>query len=472
MVWWIAAFVLSVLGFWMVQRGWCGARRVVSRTRRCPKCRYDMSAMPGEMICAECGFTARDEATWYAGRRRFGPIVVGLVLWISAIGAASWPSARVNGYLSFLPLRVQIQVWPAWLRLLDTLELDPSAEWTAVQMIPSLIQDTDSAAIRETAWRRGMQELRALPPMSESAGDVAYILTQTPIMSYTTYDPSTMIEIESSDVLFLLNHPNEFAVAAGTYLAPYCTDSGDEIFEAVLAVLGTPRDAECDAIYTLYTLDRGRDGVWTREVFATGSEREKETLAGHVAYSAWIALYPQNATGVQSTPYDDSFMREFMEHARGGDVSVRSALMSPMVQVLSWLQPQFDQEGSVTGFGQTLTSPERALEVVELFRAVMSSDDEVAVRVYPHLVQPRSNVPVRVFSVLLRRPLGDQATARILGIIESQGTAGTDALADLRVFRDDPGKPEQLRLRAGTLIESMTRSAPVSSEQIDPMDAD
>lgn len=69
-LWWIGAVALSGVGTWLVLRGLFGHRRIASRTRRCPRCRYDMTGRPGEMTCAECGFTAEHEARFYGGKRR------------------------------------------------------------------------------------------------------------------------------------------------------------------------------------------------------------------------------------------------------------------------------------------------------------------------------------------------------------------------------------------------------------------
>jgi hypothetical protein len=81
--------------------------------RRCPRCWYDMEAVPG-LVCPECGRAARRERALHKRRRRWGLAAAAAMLGVAAY--AGWLVQRMarSGWAAELPtpaLLAVIQVW-------------------------------------------------------------------------------------------------------------------------------------------------------------------------------------------------------------------------------------------------------------------------------------------------------------------------------------------------------------------------
>lgn len=111
---------------------WWGWRDPFSRIRRCPACRYDMTATSGRK-CPECGTEARNERVMHWKRRRYRWVVAGLVLALSSWVVFRWPEYQrtswSTGPLAFVPRTVLVLAWPAIAKWQGDSSDNPNAWW-------------------------------------------------------------------------------------------------------------------------------------------------------------------------------------------------------------------------------------------------------------------------------------------------------------------------------------------------------
>lgn len=460
MWWWVLALVLAGVGGWLVMRGLFGDRRLVSRSRRCPRCRYDMTGLPGGMTCAECGFTARDEASWYGGRCRPAQALVGGVVLLAAFAAVSWPVGREKGYLSMLPLRVQIEVWPTWLRTLRSFGLGTEAEWGAVQGIPGAVDQSHSQSLRRAVWEGGLSELRRLDPLSEEADSVAYIMMQTPLVEWPG-ETGLAIEASPETVLFLLRHPNECAVAAGMYLAPHSTESVDEIFSEIASIRGTPRDAEGDPVYAMIEVDRRNGYRWIEGVLSGGSDPDLGAVAMWAASYAVGAIYQNPQYPVTPPERYDRDLEVALRWLREGPEATRSRIAFHLFRYSGHFGPQWNEAGEFVGTGLSLRKPEAYEEILRLSQDMIASDEsQLAEWMIERRMTRNGFGQIRLVSSVLRRPISDAAAGRILSFLEADSNAIAEALGDLEAFAADPSRSQILRERAAALGREIRKANP------------
>ncbi|MEM9372742.1 MAG: hypothetical protein AAGA55_03785 [Planctomycetota bacterium] len=70
--------------------------------RRCPRCHYDMSQLPG-LRCQECGRRQPHEGRFYRTRRHWRWCVAGVGLMLLAWAAAQVPRVRSEGWVAVTP---------------------------------------------------------------------------------------------------------------------------------------------------------------------------------------------------------------------------------------------------------------------------------------------------------------------------------------------------------------------------------
>ncbi len=116
----VAAALGAALLLWALFADWLGRARK-GRTKRCPKCWYEMEGIPaasttdaaagGVYICPECGGRVRGEKKLLRSRRRWGWAVVGVLL---GVGATSQTATRVwkYGWTAGIPGWVLVRVIP------------------------------------------------------------------------------------------------------------------------------------------------------------------------------------------------------------------------------------------------------------------------------------------------------------------------------------------------------------------------
>ncbi len=100
--WIVAGIGAAALVVWIIGRSG-------THLRRCPKCRYDLSATPG-FTCPECGVTARDERALRRRRRKRSLKWTGVVLGAIGLSMAGTGLVRRDGWAALAPDWV---IWPA-----------------------------------------------------------------------------------------------------------------------------------------------------------------------------------------------------------------------------------------------------------------------------------------------------------------------------------------------------------------------
>jgi hypothetical protein len=86
------------------------ARRSRAR-RRCPRCWYDMSGLPGRQ-CPECGRTARSERRLFRHRRTRTRVLAVVVLSAASYALFITPSLRQGAWITRVPGTVLIAALP------------------------------------------------------------------------------------------------------------------------------------------------------------------------------------------------------------------------------------------------------------------------------------------------------------------------------------------------------------------------
>ncbi|MCC6906591.1 MAG: hypothetical protein IT430_01495 [Phycisphaerales bacterium] len=88
-----------------------GLLRRFARSRRCPKCWYDLSHSPG-LTCSECGYTATCERQLHKWRRRWRGVAFLALAWL---GVYLWNYARAiyeHGWLAGVPTPILVHFTP------------------------------------------------------------------------------------------------------------------------------------------------------------------------------------------------------------------------------------------------------------------------------------------------------------------------------------------------------------------------
>ncbi|MEO0630014.1 MAG: hypothetical protein AAFY46_04710, partial [Planctomycetota bacterium] len=208
-LWWLGAVALSGVGTWLVLRGLFGHRRIASRTRRCPRCKYDMTGRPGEMTCTECGFTAADEARLYGGRRRWWVVVLGVLGWISGVAMLIVPeSMERRGVAWALPAPIRDRF------LVELVVLD---DRTAGQVVRDAVERVASDTAEPTDHRllervlEGATDAMAKPGLTSERARGLNRLTRL----YRRVAWAVDVEIGETELDRLLNSPHQSAVALG-----------------------------------------------------------------------------------------------------------------------------------------------------------------------------------------------------------------------------------------------------------------
>jgi hypothetical protein len=79
--------------------------------RRCPKCLYDMTGVPG-LRCPECGRDAKRERRLHKTRRRWGWFAVSVLMFPLACFSGIYPQAKRDGWPSVTPTWLLVRLAP------------------------------------------------------------------------------------------------------------------------------------------------------------------------------------------------------------------------------------------------------------------------------------------------------------------------------------------------------------------------
>jgi hypothetical protein len=97
---WAAGGTVAMTGLLLC--GWALLRDRSRGRRRCPRCWYDMSGVPG-MKCPECGRTPRTEKRFFRTRRRWRWAVAGTALATFGAGTAAAPAIASGEWVLYVP---------------------------------------------------------------------------------------------------------------------------------------------------------------------------------------------------------------------------------------------------------------------------------------------------------------------------------------------------------------------------------
>lgn len=215
---WVGAVLLGGAGGVLIVSGLFGHRWIVSRKRRCPRCRTGVSESAElATTCPRCGFVGRNETDWYRGMRRPVLVGAGVIVLVVAVGFGSHPTARETGYLAFLPVSVRVSVWPEWRMAWRGLGNDTRRDWASLMdEVRRLPERRDSVSLARAAYLECLRVLRQ-PGLEEWAyKDAAELMNALDLERLRVSD---LAFVTDEDVRYLMSYPNGDAAEAGVLLA-------------------------------------------------------------------------------------------------------------------------------------------------------------------------------------------------------------------------------------------------------------
>jgi hypothetical protein len=117
---WLYWTIGGVLALVAIVFAWRAVFRDRARGRfRCPKCWYDLTAPEGAapvlpVTCSECGRVTREARRLDRTRRRWGRVVVALVMVGASCAIAVYPSVHRNGWASLVPTWFIVDTMPVF----------------------------------------------------------------------------------------------------------------------------------------------------------------------------------------------------------------------------------------------------------------------------------------------------------------------------------------------------------------------
>ncbi|MEM9165986.1 MAG: hypothetical protein AAGB48_03065 [Planctomycetota bacterium] len=460
----LGSVTLAAAGGVLVWLGWAGRRRIVSRTRRCPRCRYDMTGRPGEMTCPECGLIALDEAAWYGGRLRVRWLVAGALVLLLAAGVGGWPFARERGLISLLPLRAQVEIWPTWLRAWRALDLDTTQEWNAISGLGRRIAGYDQLtgtyhADRElalAAFERCMHELRTQPVTSQSAEDAAYIVGMVPIQYYF-YNRELLVPTEDVDTL--LGTPFEWSLRLGIELASQADHDPEVMIQHLLAIANASPSDRNAIITSVCEIDRQRGRVTMDAILADEHHPDLQRVAWNIATLARNAFYVRDTVAGEEDEL--AYLHDWLAK---GSPGTRAALAVQLGYQVYNMPLEWDAVSGrlvPTGRGQypvDTRAPVVAMELIEMIDDESPIIADAMADMFVKLVERSSVARMQPWIApaciaLLDRSVNDATAARILRVAVRNALPDAGMIEVLERFVADDTRPQELRDRARWVAE-------------------
>lgn len=113
--------------------------------RRCPRCWYDLDAVPGA-TCPECGRAARNEREFHRTRRRWKLAILGLAVMAAGLAIAAVPAIRAGTWVRSVPTTALVWFFPAAIEQIET----PGRDWPGVAK--QLLEETARRAETGRMW--------------------------------------------------------------------------------------------------------------------------------------------------------------------------------------------------------------------------------------------------------------------------------------------------------------------------------
>ncbi|MEM8757417.1 MAG: hypothetical protein AAGF47_06515 [Planctomycetota bacterium] len=454
---WLGSVLLAAVGGWLGMRGFFGNRRIASLTRRCPRCKYDMTGRPDAMTCAECGLTAKHESQWYGGRRWLWPIVLSGAMLVSSFALGSWPITRQTGYLALLPLRVQVEVWPTWTRFYHWAMLGSESEERGIEQLGRSVADSDNRSLERAFVRSGIAGIRSSRD-PRVARTIAYVLSSVGVWP----DVGTVSE---DDVLYLLagstnrlrnlgvsyiglieNPSGGFAGNVDTICAEQGLDTARVrwIRHNVDRLLGFPRTAEL-----LRSSDPAdaEDRVWAADMLG-------RLAANH---SFHLASYPRYA---EQNRADFDLVEQFVLDGHPG------VTRGFIVGILSYNYVSYGASADAPSLTyRSVLSPRVESMLTQVFRSLNEDGTGEIASICFWVLESYPSAPIRLATSRLSPDTVPEVARRMLGLVRGRlEFAGVlyaaDAIVDLDRFSADPTADPVFAVGASQLAEELRALLP------------
>jgi hypothetical protein len=411
-LWWLGAVALSGVGTWLVLRGLFGHRRIASRTRRCPRCRYDMTGRPGEMTCAECGFTAQHEARFYGGKRRWWVAGLGLVVCVGGLGMLVVPeSVERRGVAWLLPRPVQRAVLAELIA-----RGDRSAERLLVDAARRLRDDQETAAdleLLQVGLQHAAREMAALNLTRDRAVALSRVTRVYPSISW-----AIEIELSTEEIGRLINSPHRGVVEMGcSYLVENPADV--PLFRERLIEIGSA-DASNSAGKAFMALVRhgieSGNTDWPEGMF--------EWMGATRGYGEWAAI-----------------------HLLGAEDEHRDWVMARLREGNGYALDAFARMSS--GWRRlTSVSDEEIQPVVEALVALLTREDVDHRNTISSTLENARDVHVPIIAAGLEAAETPRAASRILSVLNRFSGDASASLPYVEAYALDPDLPFNWAKRA------------------------
>ena len=186
-------------------------------------------------------------------RRRIWLVCAGLFVWVIAFGFASRPSARQNGYLGYLPVSVQVDVWPAWRLRWWGLGSDTRTDWDNFLIeVETLRFRDDGKELTETMYHQCLAILHQDSTKRWYAEDAADLLGR---LRFGMFAENELSFITTEDIRFLMANPNVEAAKAGVMLANRLSPRSPELIRDIFEWKRYDYHPRIDTVLLAYEAD-------------------------------------------------------------------------------------------------------------------------------------------------------------------------------------------------------------------------
>lgn len=441
---WLGAVLLGALGGAMVARGLFGHRLIASRTRSCPRCRYDMTSHAGSMmVCPECGFGARDEADWYRGRRVVRPVLGGVVLLVAAFGLASRPTARQTGYFAMLPMSVQVRFWPEWRLAMRELGSENLSNWNRfLERVDSIDSHADSLRLTRIAYQECIQELRSRHSTSPVSREAASLLR---LLDITSYQPPELTFVDTEDILLLVSSPHSNAASVGIGLALKLRPSSPEIVHLLLDFERSSFYSASinDMLESAYQIDRKLEWVVFDQILGNGRSNLLHRVVTRLEKDMWgdPEVYDYLSFWLKNGPADTQV--HIARAITGNRLSYRIPGFGDPAQ------PPFGKLGLM----QALP----AEEMIVLILDQIESNSEPIARDLASMFTFAHPLAIPLVTQRLAETQSPLSAELMLKILGANGPTAASALPVIEEVRSRPGCPRRLQQFADQTIASIRK---------------